>query len=99
MSQTQTIGRTATKIEHHGENTYVRYHNTDVVKFDSGWVMLDTGNWFTATTKLRMNQASNQFHLGYQVYQKDYKWYVVTPKGETMEFKDRWVAFSREPKR
>ena len=95
MGQTQTIGRTATKVEHHGENTYVRYHATDVVKFDSQCVMLDTGNWFTATTKLRMNQTSNQFGLGFSVYQKDYRWFVVIPQGETLEFTGRRIQFPR----
>jgi hypothetical protein len=39
----------------------------------------------TKTTKLRMNQASNQFSLGYRVYQKDKKWYA--------EFKGRDIPF------
>ena len=95
MSQTQTIGRTATKVEHHGENTFVRYHNPDVVQFDSLYITLNTGGWETATTKLRMNQASNQFGLGYQVYQKDYRWYVVIPQGETLEFTGQRITFPR----
>ena len=95
MSQTQTIGRTATKVEHRGLETFVRYHNTDVVQFDSLYITLNTGGWETATTKLRMNQASNQFGLGYQVYQKDYRWYVVIPQGETVEFTGQRITFPR----
>jgi len=95
MGQTQTIGRTATKVEHRGLETFVRYHNTDVVQFDSLYITLNTGGWETATTKLRMNQASNQFGLGYQVYQKNYDWYVVTPKGETLEFTGQRMTFPR----
>ena len=97
MGQTHTIGRTATKVEHRGLETFVRYHNTDVVQFDSLYITLNTGGWETATTKLRMNQASNQFGLGYQVYQKDYRWYVVISQldGETVEFTGRRMTFPR----
>jgi hypothetical protein len=95
MSQTQTIGRTATKVEHRGLETFVRYHNTDVVQFDSLYITLDTGGWETATTKLRMNQASNQFNLGFSVYQKDFQWFVVIPQGETVEFTGRRMTFPR----
>ena len=95
MGQTQTIGRTATKVEHLGKNTLVWYHSTPVVQFDTDYILLDTGGWETATTKLRMNQASNQFGLGYQVYQKDYRWYVVIPQGETVEFTGRRMTFPR----
>jgi hypothetical protein len=34
-----------------------------------------------------MNQASNQFGLGYQVYQKDWQWYVDFD-GQTIDFHD-----------
>jgi hypothetical protein len=53
------------------------------------------GRTETATTKLRMNQASNQFNLGFSVYQKDYRWYVVIPQGETVEFTGRRMTFPR----
>jgi hypothetical protein len=95
MGQTQTIGRTATKVEHRGLETFVRYHNTDVVQFDSLYITLDTGGWETATTKLRMNQTSNQFNLGFSVYQKDFQWFVVIPQGETVEFTGRRMTFPR----
>ena len=95
MGQTQTIGRTATKVEHRGLETFVRYHNTDVVQFDSLYITLNTGGWKTATTKLRMNQASNQFNLGFSVYQKDFQWFVVIPQGETVEFTGQRMTFPR----
>ena len=95
MGQTQTIGRTATKVEHRGLETFVRYHNTDVVQFDSLYITLNTGGWETATTKLRMNQASNQFNLGFSVYQKDFQWFVVIPQGETVEFTGQRMTFPR----
>ena len=55
----------------------ITYHNTIVVKVvNDRFVILNTGGWFTDTTKRRMNQASNQYKLGYSVYQCNYVWYV-----------------------
>ena len=56
--------------------THVTYHGTRVVSVNDTTITLRTGGGRTATTKLRMNQASNQFGLGYRVFQKDYEWYV-----------------------
>lgn len=86
MSQTHTIGKHATKVSKHGDNTIIRYHSTDVVVFNNEWVKLDNGGWFTPSTKDRMNQSANQYDLDFKVYQKNYTWYVVTPKGETHQF-------------
>ena len=97
MARQDTVGKHRTQIERHGENTYIKYWSTYVVGFDSDWVHLDNGGWFTSTTKTRMNQASRQFNLGFSVYQKDFDWYVVTPAGETHKFSDRGTfGFSRE---
>lgn len=76
--QTQKVKGTATGIFQLPGRTQVSYHNTVVVDFDysRGTIILNTGGWKTATTKLRMNQTSNQFGLGYQVYQKNHSWYV-----------------------
>lgn len=55
----------------------VTYHSTDVVTVHAnGNITLDTGGWRTVTTKTRMNQAANQFGLGYQVSQSDGIWSV-----------------------
>ena len=79
MSQTQHLGRTATCVHTEDGVTRVRYHATDVVAFDVDRVTLDSGGWRTATTKLRMNQAANQFGLRYVVFQKDFEWFVARP--------------------
>jgi hypothetical protein len=44
-----------------------------------------------------MNQAARQFALGYSVYQKDHKWFVVKPDGETVPFRDG-ITFPRYAK-
>ncbi len=87
MSQQSKVGRVHTRI-HKGKYsgfTYVTYHSTDVVTFDDKHIRLRTGGWHTATTRLRMNQASNQFGLSFRVFQKDWTWYV-TYKGNTVPF-------------
>ena len=56
--------------------TKVVYHSTPVVSFDAERIILNTGGYTTATTKLRQNQASNQFALGFYVYQREFAFYV-----------------------
>ena len=81
MAQTEVVKGRATKVfkakDSDGvEWTHVRYHDTDVVVFSKDAIFLNTGGWKTDTTKLRMNQASNQFNLGYQIVQHNFDWYV-----------------------
>jgi hypothetical protein len=52
------------------------FHSTEVVRFDHENIVLNTGGWETVITKRRMNQASDEFGLGYHVYQKNRKWFV-----------------------
>jgi hypothetical protein len=76
MGQQQKLGKHKTNVRQENGVTIIRYHKTDIIQFDDNRIVLDTGGWNTATTKSRMNQASNQFGLGYHVYQEDYSWYV-----------------------
>lgn len=94
MSQFHKLGKIATSIRTEKSKTIVRYHSTDVVEFDSCFVSLNSGGWKTATTKARMNQASNQFGLNYQVYQKDLQWYACLPDGQIVAFRDG-ITFPR----
>lgn len=95
MGQTQTVGSHKTTIgTDRDERTYVQYHATRVVAWDAETVTLNSGGYETVTTKLRMNQASNQFRLGFQVFQKDYYWFVDLPNGDTVEFFDG-ITFKR----
>jgi len=75
--QTSRVSGTATRVwQDDAGNTHVRYHNTDVVSFNDRWITLRTGGYKTVTTKARMNQASNQFSLGYGVFQRAGEWHV-----------------------
>ena len=87
MSQTHTVGTHKTSIVQLEGLTSVVYHNTPVVQFNSDEIVLDSGGWDTRTTKTRMNQASNQYGLGFEVFKVNYSWYVEY-KGETIPFKD-----------
>lgn len=77
MTQTRRVTGVATSIREEGGKTIVRYHSTDVVAFDSQEIVLNSGGRRAATTKLRMNQASHQFGLGFHVYQEDHEWFVT----------------------
>jgi hypothetical protein len=95
MSQQHKIGTVATTISTSNGITRVCYHSTDVVSFDSKSITLQTGGWWTATTKTRMNQAASQFDLNFSVSQKKGVWYVITPKGETIRFDHEPLTFKR----
>jgi len=87
MSRQDKIGTHKTTVYFDGLLTNVKYHWTDVVKFDHVRVILDSGGWRTPTTKTRMNQTSNQFGLGFRVFQKDFEWFVEFG-GEVLPFID-----------
>lgn len=98
--QTQTVKgvattiRTERAIESTLVNTIIQYHSTEVVSFNNHLIILNTGGWKTMTTKTRMNQASNQFRLGYYVYQSNFEWYVDY-KGETYKFEESELTLTR----
>ena len=85
MTKTNQVGTVSTTISNDGNHTIVTQHSTQVVKFNQDEIILNTGGWKTNTTKVRMNQTSNQFNLGYQVYQQDHSWHVMY-KDEVFDF-------------
>jgi len=89
MARTDKLGTTATTVYTEDDWTVVRYHQTDVVRFrEGGPIILNTGGYRTVTTKLRMNQASSQFGLGYRVSQNNFTWYV--------DFEDKCHVFAED---
>jgi len=71
MAQTKKVRGVATKVFEDDTDKIVKYHNTEVVRFNKKRIKLDTGGYDTKTTRRRMNQASNEFKLGYRVYTKN----------------------------
>lgn len=90
MANMHKIGKTATNVKTIDRKTTIRYHSTDVVMFDDKSIILNSGGWHTNTTKARMNQASNVFDLGYQVFQKKFDWFVSF-RGKTLDFQSGMI--------
>ncbi len=87
MSQTQIFRGVQTRITRIGGTTQFIYRGTTVVELVDGGIILRNGGWSSVTTKLRMNQAANQFGLGFVVYQEAFAWFVVTKDG-TYDYSD-----------
>lgn len=95
MSRRGTLaGGVATSVIGDMSNGAVSYHGTVVVLWDRERITLNSGGWLTATTKKRMNQASNEYDLGFSVYQSKHQWYVTTVDGRKFEFHDG-ITFNR----
>lgn len=94
MPQQYKIGTHKTSILTEEGFTKVIYHNTPVVSFNQESIILNTGGWFSLTTKTRMNQTSNVFNLGFNVYQKAYSWFVSF-KGQTLKFDGNKLTLKR----
>ncbi len=77
MAQNKTIGTHKTSKVRVDNKLMVVYHSTPVVQITNNrYVKLESGGWYTNTTKTRMNQASNEYGLGFRVYQKNFDWFV-----------------------
>jgi hypothetical protein len=90
MTKITQLGKHATVVLKNDKTTSVIYHETPVVKFNNYKITLNSGGYKTATTKTRMNQASNEFDLGFRVYQQQKKWYVEY-NNQTLNFVDNMV--------
>lgn len=91
----QRIGQHKTKVITINGMTKVVYHDTAVVTFDDDDIILDTGGWWTRTTKARMNQAAQHFGLGYYVKQVHGDW-VLTFQGEDHNFEANRITLDRK---
>lgn len=69
------------------------YRGTPVAKQFNNVITLETGGWKSKTTKVRMNQFSNNFVGGsFSVYQKNYEWFVSI-HGKTIPFNGSTITF------
>ena len=92
MGQMRRVSKNNTQIVS-GEHMAVILHGTAVVSWDKNTISLNSGGWRTVTTKARMNQASNEYGLGYTVWQDRGEWYV-NYKGNIVPFEDN-MTFER----
>lgn len=61
------------------------YHQTPIVVRKGGRYRLTTGGHQTKSTKERINRHTPS---GWNVFQRDFDWYLKNPDGEVREFKD-----------
>ena len=94
MGTNLRVSKNNTTIKSADGWTVVTLHGTDVVKFNDKEIILNTGGWKTVTTKARMNQVSNQFGLGYSVYQEDGTWYVCHGYDGNGQYKHNDIEFT-----
>ena len=94
MPTMKRIGRHKTRV-YFDEDGWIKikYHNTIVVKFTDQEIILNRGRKriqkdgrINVTAKNRMNQASNEYNLGYIIFTKGYKWFVGLPGGSVVEY-------------
>ena len=75
MPSTRKIGSHKTTVCHHTNgDIVVTYHSTAVVTATTDKIILNTGGYFSYTTKMRMNQAANELSLPYRVSQDKGTW-------------------------
>ena len=94
MPQMHKLSTYRTTVVEDGDVLAVTYVSTAIVKRDGNRITLNSGGWKSVTTKRKMNQAASQFALGYGVYQKCGKWFVILPTGNHVPFHDG-MTFNR----
>ena len=96
------IGSHKTLISRVDDSIVVRYHNTDVISLTGNIVTLNNGGYETPTTKRRMNEASDAFMpggMGFQVYQKDFEWYIKRDNGDIYHWEGQFITFNADPEK
>jgi len=69
------------------------YRGTPVARKAGNVITLQTGGWFSRTTKVRMNQFSHNFtNNAYSVYQRKHQWFVDV-NGQTIPFNGNSLTF------
>lgn len=90
-----TIGKANTAVYIENGETVIRYHETDVLRVSEEKIVLNTGGYFTKTTKARMNEGARAFSLPLEVLQKKNLWYAVY-NGKTFLFSEKSLTISRK---
>jgi len=90
----QVINGYKTQVLSDGDKTRVFFHDTPVVTFNEKTIELNTGGWRTRSTKVRMNQASQEFGLGFRIFQQKKDWFVDY-KSESRPFEAEELTLNR----
>ena len=91
------------KVDWNSSNTRVEYnnntncstivlHRTAIAVYDHNTqaVKLNTGGWYSNTTKSRLNAILSEVKYGCSVFQKQWNWYVSF-RGQTQDFVDGMI--------
>jgi hypothetical protein len=77
----------------------VTYRETQIVRWNDSTIELNFGGYDTVTTRRKMNQASNQFELGYSVFRsKGVTMLSAWPNSKPQEFHEPEQVIMRAPK-
>jgi len=77
MPQTQKIGKHKTRCFIDNEGFFnVQYWDTIIFKTKDNICILNNGEYYTNTTKNRINQAFNEKNIPFHVYQSKRQWYI-----------------------
>jgi hypothetical protein len=93
--QMRKLSRYETKVVTSEYGGFVRYHQTEIVSWNATHIVLNSDGWRTVTTKRKMNQTSDEFDLGFSVYQHKHQWFV-TFNGTTIPFEDRMLLVRKQ---
>ena len=88
----------ATQVGLAEDELTVRYHDTIVFRYyvDHGDVELDTGGWYTHTTKERINDALRICNIPATVYQHTRPKRADDPPWADAEYRRRWFVWFRQ---
>ena len=84
-------GNTSVYYNRNSNEKLAVYHNTTIVRYnyETDTITLNSGGWYTYTTKQRMNQFMDETRIPLRVFQKNYEWYVYNHESdETIPFTD-----------
>jgi hypothetical protein len=62
--------------------TLVILYSTEIVRLNSSEIILNSGGYYTDTTKNRMNLLFREEGIPLSIYQEKRKWYVKSPQEE-----------------
>ena len=99
MDRNNKVGELKTAIYQSDGYTVAQSHDTQIVRFNDDEIILNSGGWQTVTTKRRMNQVSDVFHLGFRVSQRQGEWFVdyfANEIGDTYSFNDGMILERQE---
>ena len=90
------MGYLNTFIDYNEFGVKVKLYNTTIYEVTEESYIFNTDGFKTVTTKRRMNQISEDFNLGFEIYQKNYCWFVYDSiTNKTYKFGNLYINTSK----